>query len=63
MGRDHQNSSHCKCDVNKKQDCFRKKKNNRLICKKPPNPVGTKEENQGRKDLIVIQSSRINLCS
>ena len=33
-----------------------------MIGKKPPNQVGTEEENQGRKDLVVIQSSKINLC-
>ena len=32
------------------------KKNNRLIGEKPPNPVGTEEENH-----VVVQSSRINL--
>ena len=33
-----------------------------MIGKKPPNPMGTEEENQGRKDFVVVQSSRINLC-
>ena len=37
-------------------------KNDRLIGEKLPNPVGTDEENQGRKDLVVVQSSRMNLC-
>ena len=57
-------ASHCRCDVKKRREgCFRGRKNDRLmIGKKPPNPVGTEEENQGRKDLIVVQSSRINLC-
>ena len=31
-------------------------KNNRLIGEKPPNPVGTEEENH-----IIVQSPRINL--
>ena len=34
-----------------------------MISKKPPNPVGTEEENQGGKDLVVVQSSKINLCN
>ena len=63
MGRDHQSSSYCRYDVNKWQSPFGRRKNNRLISKKPPSPVGTEEENQSRKDLIVIQSSKINLCS
>ena len=46
-------ASYYRCNVNKRQDCFREKKNNRLIGKKPPNLVGTEEENQGRKDLVV----------
>ena len=62
MGRDHRSSSHRRCDVNKRQGCFGGKKNDRLIGKKLPNPVGTEEENQGRKNLIIIQSPRINLC-
>ena len=33
-----------------------------MIGKKPLNPVGTEEENQSRKDLVVVQSFRINLC-
>ena len=33
-----------------------------MIDKKPPNPVGTEEENQGRKDFVVVQSARINFC-
>ena len=33
-----------------------------MIGKKPPNPVKNEEENQGRKDLVVVQSSKINLC-
>ena len=33
-----------------------------MICKKPPNLVGTEEENYGRKDLVVVQSFKINLC-
>ena len=32
-----------------------------MIGKKPPNSVEIEEENQGRKDLVVVQSSRINL--
>ena len=55
-------ASHRRCDVKKRQGCFGKKKNDRLICKKPPNPVGTEEENQDRKNLVVVQSFRINLC-
>ena len=52
-----------RCNVNKRQSHFGGRKNDRLmISKKPPNPVGTEEENQGSKDLIVVQSSRINLC-
>ena len=39
-----------------------RKKNNRLIGKKPPNSVRIKEENQGRKELVVVQSSKINFC-
>ena len=62
MSWDHRHSSHCRCDVNKRQGRFRGRKNDRLISKKPPNPVGTEEENQGRKDFVVVQSSRINLC-
>ena len=77
VGRDHRESnchessyrgsnncwlSHWKCDVNKRQGRFGGWKNNRLIGKKPLNPAGIEEENQGRKDLVVIQSSRINLC-
>ena len=62
MGRDHRSSSYCRCDVNKRQGRFGGKKNDRLIGKKPLNPVGTKEENQGRKNLIIVQSPRINLC-
>ena len=42
----------------KKQGRFRKTKNNRLIIgKKPPNLMGTEEENRDRKVLIVIQFS------
>ena len=62
-GRDHRSSSHRRCDVNKRQGRFGGRKNDRLIGKKPPNPVGTKEENQCRKVLVVVQSSRINLWS
>ena len=64
----HCGSTHCglsywRCNVNKRQGHFRGRKNDKLIIgKKPPNPVGTKEENQARKDLVVVQSSRINLC-
>ena len=61
-GWDYWSSSHRRCNVNKKQGHFGKRKNDRLIGKKPPNPVGTEEENQGRKDLVVVQSFRINLC-
>ena len=63
MSRDYRSLSHCKCNVNKRQDRFGGRKNNRLIGKKPPNLVETKKENQGRKDLIVVQSSKINLRS
>ena len=56
-------ASHHRCDVNKRQGCFGGRKNNRLIGKKPPNLVGTEEKNHGRKVLIVVQSSRINLSS
>ena len=57
-------ASHRRCDVNKRhENRFGGRKNNRLmIGKKPPNPAGTGEENRGRKDLVVVQSSRINLC-
>ena len=55
-------SSHQWCNVNKTQGRFGERKNVRLIDKNPPNPADIKEENQGRKDLIVVQSSRINLC-
>ena len=58
----HQRSSHCGYNVNKKKGRFGGRKNDRLISKKPPNPVGTEEENQDRKDLIIVQSPRINLC-
>ena len=34
-----------------------------MINKKPPNPVGTEEENQGKTDLVVVQSLRIKLPS
>ena len=34
-----------------------RRKNDRLIGKKPPNLVGTEEENQGRKVLVVVQTS------
>ena len=48
-------ASHRKCDVNERQGHFGGKKNDRLmIGKKPPNPMGTEEENQSRKDLIVV---------
>ena len=59
----HRRLSHQKCSVNKRQSHFKGKKNDKLIIgKKPPNPVGTEEENQSRKDLIIAQSSKINLC-
>ena len=32
-----------------------------MISKKPPNLVGTENKNRGKKILIVIQSSKINL--
>ena len=32
-----------------------------MIGKKPPNPVKTEEENQDKKDFLVIQFSKINL--
>ena len=54
-------ASHYRCNINKRQDCLGERKNNRLIGKKPPNLIGTEEENQGRKDLVVVQSFRINL--
>ena len=60
QGLSHRRSSHCECDVNKRQGRFGGRKNDRLIGKKPPNPVGTEEENQGRKDFVVVQSSKIN---
>ena len=56
----HRRSTHCglsyrRCDVNKRQDYFGGRKNERLmIDKKPPNPVGTEEENQVRNDLVVV---------
>ena len=59
----HRGLSYQRCNVNKRQGRFGGKKNDRLmISKKPPNPVGTEEENQGRKDLVVVQSSKINVC-
>ena len=62
-GSTHRGLSHQRCDVNKRQGHFGGRKNDRLkIGKKPPNLVGTEEENQGRKDLVVVQSSKINLC-
>ena len=62
-GSTHCGLSHRRCDVNKKQGHFGGRKNDRLmIGKKPFNPVGTEEKNQGRKDLVVVQSFRINLC-
>ena len=51
-GSTHRGLSHQRCDVNKRQGHFRGRKNDRLmIGKKPPNQVGTEEENQGRKIL------------
>ena len=49
--------SHWRCNVNKRQNRFGERKNDRLIGKKPPNPIGTKEENRCKKILIVVQSS------
>ena len=49
--------------VEPRHDHFVGKENDRLmIGKKPPNQVVTEEENQGRKDLIIVQSSKINFC-
>ena len=77
VGRDYQSSSHHgsrpsefkpwgashhRCNINKRQGYFGRKKNNRLIGKKPPNSAGIEEENQGRKDLVIVQSPKINLC-
>ena len=62
VGWDHWSSSHKGCNINQRQSRFRGKKNNRFIGKKPPSQAGIEEENQGRKDFVVIQSSRINLC-
>ena len=62
IGRHHRSSSYCRYDVNKRQGCFGGRKNDRLIGKKSPNLMETKEENQGRKNLEVVQFSRINLC-
>ena len=62
-GSTYRGLSHRRCDVNKRQGHFGRKKNDRLmIGKKPPKLVGTEEKNQGRKDVVVVQSSRINLC-
>ena len=47
-------ASHCRCNINKRQGCFGERKNNRLIGKNSLNPLGTEEENQSRKNLIVI---------
>ena len=63
MGRNHWSSSHCRCNISKRQGYFGGRKNDRLIGKKPPNPVGTKEDNQDRKDFIIVESPKINLCS
>lgn len=43
------------------QGHFRESKNNRLISKKSFNLMETKEKNQYKKVLIVIQFFRINL--
>ena len=59
----HRRLSHQRCDINKRQGHFGGRKNDKLmIGKKPPSPFRTEEENQGRKDLVVVQSFRINLC-
>ena len=55
-------ASHHRCNVNKRQSRLSRRKNSKLIGKKPPNLVETEQENQSRKDLIVIQSSKTNLC-
>ena len=34
-----------------------------MIGRKPPNLVRTDEENQSKKDLIVVQSSKISFCA
>ena len=66
-GAESSEASHRRSDVNKRQGRFGGRKNDRLtigktIGKKPPNPAGTEEETRGRKDLVVVQSSRIHLC-
>ena len=33
---------------------LRGRENDKLIGKKPPNPVKTKEENQGRKVFVIV---------
>ena len=63
VNRNYWSSSHRSCNVIKRQGYLGGWKNDGLIGKKPPNLVGTEEENEGRKDLIVVQSFRINLCS
>ena len=55
-------ASHCRCNVNKRQGRFGKKKNDSLVDKKSPNPVEIEEENQDRKDLVVVQSFKIDFC-
>ena len=58
-------ASHRRYDVNERhENCFGRRKNNRLmIGKKPPNLAGTEEENRDRKVLLVVQFFRINLLS
>ena len=38
-------ASHRRCNVNKRQSCFGRKKNDLLIGKKPLNLIGIEEEN------------------
>ena len=47
-------ASYHRYDVDKRQARFGGRKNDRLIGKKPPNPIGTEEKNQGRKVLVVV---------
>ena len=63
MGQKHRSSNYCRCDVNKRQGHFGGKKNDKLMSKTLLNLVGTEKENQDRKDLVVVQSSRNNLCN
>ena len=59
-GSNHYWLSPWKNNFNKRQSHFGEKKNNKLIGKKPSNPVKTEEKNRCRKVLVVVTSFRIN---